>query len=90
MPLSDLPSLQEPLEPASFIESIREFEERVSSIAEVHAVPVDLKQEEDQALESHEVVGLQAFIERKEWIHEKIIVCQYHYYPLVSFDCILP
>lgn len=77
MPLSDSTSLQEPLEPASFIESIRKFEERVGSITEIHPPTADIRQEEDQALESHEVVELQAFIERKEWINEKIIVRLY-------------
>ncbi len=36
--------------------------------------PSPTREGEEQALESHEVIELQAFIDRKEWIEEKIKV----------------
>lgn len=64
---------QEPA--AAFSEFIRKFEERANEITEASTSATHTKEADEQALESHEVVELQAFIERKEWIEEKIAVC---------------
>ena len=45
--------------------------------------PNSARDGEEQALESHEVIELQTFSERKAWIEEKIKVC--HDFELAAF-----
>lgn len=45
--------------------------------------------EEEQALEIHEVIELQAFSERKAWIEDKIKVRMCHSYPCLQVNCSL-
>lgn len=48
----------------------------LSSQDSTHASKSPLEEDpEEQALESHEVIELQTFSERKAWIEEKIKVC---------------
>jgi hypothetical protein len=42
--------------------------------------------DEEQALESHEVIELQAFSERKAWIEAKITVRTCHYCPCLQIE----
>ena len=71
--LSSTPtSTQEVEVPAAISESIRKLEERVNTIVGTNVSSEDVR--EDDQLESHEVVELQAFIERKEWIEDRITV----------------
>lgn len=72
--LSSTPTRTQEVEvPAAISESIRKLEERVNTIPGTNVSSEDVREEDDQ-LESHEVVELQAFIERKEWIEDRIAV----------------
>ncbi|KAH8118351.1 hypothetical protein DFH11DRAFT_1566963 [Phellopilus nigrolimitatus] len=61
-------------EPGALSDTLRKLEQlrKASPFADDATSKSEVKEEAEQALESHEVVELQAFIERTEWIEEKI------------------
>ena len=65
----------------SLVKQVDDFSEdslilNTSSVSQTNSESINTDEDaEEQALESHEVIELQIFSERKAWIEEKIKVC---------------